>query len=100
MNSANRAATIRPVRDDAVLHPVYRSSACSAQTPFMRAQTDIAEIVDYGTDYLRVVCMLRVWAFSAQIAFERLLQSTGRDNAFDVHAGHRRDSSTSCSTRS
>ena len=44
---------------------------------FMRAQTDIAEIVEYGTEYLRVVCMLSVGIFG-QIAFERLLQSTGR----------------------
>ena len=44
---------------------------------FMRAQTDIAEIVEYGTEYLRVVSMLSVGIFG-QIAFERLLQSTGR----------------------
>ena len=44
---------------------------------FMRAQTDIAEIVEYGTEYLRVVSMLSVGVFG-QIAFERLLQSTGR----------------------
>ncbi len=43
----------------------------------MRAQTDIAEIVEYGMEYLRVVSMLSVGIFG-QIAFERLLQSTGR----------------------
>ncbi|MGI5883672.1 MAG: MATE family efflux transporter [Candidatus Spyradocola sp.] len=44
---------------------------------FMLWQTDIPEIVDYGEDYLRVVTILSFGIFG-QIAFERLLQATGR----------------------
>ena len=44
---------------------------------FMLWQTDIPEIVDYGEDYLRVVSILSFGVFG-QIAFERLLQATGR----------------------
>ncbi len=44
---------------------------------FMLMQTDIDQIVDYGTQYLRLVSVLSFGLFG-QIAFERLLQSTGR----------------------
>lgn len=44
---------------------------------FLRGQTDIPEIIDYGTTYLRI-CMLCSFGVYAQIAFERLLQATGR----------------------
>ena len=44
---------------------------------FMLWQTDIPEIVDAGEDYLRVVTILSFGIFG-QIAFERLLQATGR----------------------
>ena len=44
---------------------------------FMRAQTDIEEIVQYGTTYLQIVLIGSLGVF-IQIAFERLLQSTGR----------------------
>lgn len=44
---------------------------------YMRSQTDIAAIVDYGTTYLRIVTIGSLGVF-AEITFERLLQSTGR----------------------
>jgi len=44
---------------------------------FFRTQTDIGEIVDYGTDYL-FVCTTFSFALFGQIIFERLLQSTGK----------------------
>ena len=45
--------------------------------PFFLAQTDIAPIVNYGTDYARICLGLSIGIFS-QFCFERLLQSTGR----------------------
>ena len=75
--SANRAATNGLFVMMLSSIPFILFSACSAPTSFMRAQTDIAEIVEYGMEYLRVVSMLSVGIFG-QIAFERLLQSTGR----------------------
>ncbi len=45
--------------------------------PFFLAQTDIAAIVNYGTDYARICLGLSIGIFS-QFCFERLLQSTGR----------------------
>ncbi|MDR1961963.1 MAG: MATE family efflux transporter [Gracilibacteraceae bacterium] len=44
---------------------------------FYRLQTDIEEIAVYGRDYLSIVCIFSVGLF-CQIAFERLLTSTGR----------------------
>ena len=44
---------------------------------FFLAQTDIASIVNYGTDYARIVLGLSIGIFS-QFCFERILQSTGR----------------------
>ncbi len=44
---------------------------------FMQSQTEIAEIVDYGTTYLRIVCIFSFGIYM-QISFERLLQSTGK----------------------
>lgn len=44
---------------------------------FFRSQTDIKEIVDYGTDYLTVCCCFSFGVFG-QIMFERLMQATGR----------------------
>lgn len=45
--------------------------------PFFAIQTDIAEIVEYGTTYLTICLVLSVGIF-IEIMFERLLQSTGR----------------------
>lgn len=44
---------------------------------FMRSQTDVEEIVQYGTSYLRVCCCASLGVYF-EITFERLLQSTGR----------------------
>lgn len=44
---------------------------------FMQSQTEIAEIVDYGTTYLRIVCIFSFGTY-LQVSFERLLQSTGK----------------------
>ena len=44
---------------------------------FMETQTDITEIVDYGTTYLRIVCICSFGIYM-QMSFERLLQSTGK----------------------
>ncbi len=45
--------------------------------PFFSVQTDIAEIIDYGTDYSSV-CLGFSFGLFSQFCFERLLQSTGR----------------------
>ncbi|MCI2055929.1 MAG: MATE family efflux transporter [Oscillibacter sp.] len=44
---------------------------------FYRSQTDVAEIVDYGVQYLTICCCISPGLFLG-ITFERLLQSTGR----------------------
>lgn len=44
---------------------------------FLRAQTDIENIVSYGISYLRIICVLSFGMFG-QVMMERLLQSTGR----------------------
>jgi putative MATE family efflux protein len=44
---------------------------------FFRAQTDITEIVEYGREYLSVICVFSFGAFN-QITLERLLTSTGK----------------------
>ena len=44
---------------------------------FFAAQTDVQKIVNYGLDYLTVVCCFSFGIFG-QIMFERLMQSTGR----------------------
>lgn len=48
-----------------------------ATRPFYLSQTEDARIVQYGCEYLSVVCCLSFGMF-AQFTFERLLQSTGR----------------------
>ncbi len=45
--------------------------------PFYLAQTDIAGIVDQGTDYLTICCGCSIGLFVG-VMFDRLLQSTGR----------------------
>ncbi len=44
---------------------------------FYRLQTDIPEIIAYGKDYTVIICIFSFGIF-LQIAFERLLQATGR----------------------
>lgn len=45
--------------------------------PFFRSQTDIEEIVQYGTDYIRICCCLSLGVFIS-IFCERMLQATGK----------------------
>lgn len=45
--------------------------------PFFKSQTDIDSIVDYGTTYLSICCIVSL-GFYMQSIFERMLQSTGR----------------------
>ena len=47
---------------------------------FFRSQTDIEEIVAYGTQYTRI-CLCASIGFFVQMFFERILQSTGRSMA-------------------
>ena len=47
-----------------------------ASRPFILTQTDNAEIIEYGTTYLSIVCTFSMGLFF-QVTFERLLQSTG-----------------------
>ncbi len=44
---------------------------------FFLLQTDIPDIVEYGTDYLRICSVFSIGLFF-EIAFERLMQSTGK----------------------
>ena len=44
---------------------------------FFTSQTDVAEIVEYGVDYLQICCIASFGLF-LQICFERLLHSTGK----------------------
>ena len=44
---------------------------------FYAAQTDIPGIIEYGTDYLTIVCALSTGLFTA-VCMERMLQATGR----------------------
>ena len=44
---------------------------------FFSLQTSIPQIIDYGVDYLSVICCFSFGVFG-QIMFERLMQSTGR----------------------
>ncbi len=46
-------------------------------TPFYLSQTKDAEIVEYGKQYLTIVCVVSIGVFM-QTMFERLLQSTGK----------------------
>lgn len=45
--------------------------------PFFRSQTDIEEIIAYGTEYLSICCCLSIGVF-VQVMFERMLQATGK----------------------
>ena len=45
--------------------------------PFYRSQTDIESIIQYGRDYMVVVCCFSFGIFT-QLMFERMLQATGK----------------------
>ncbi|AEF86443.1 MATE efflux family protein [Treponema primitia ZAS-2] len=44
---------------------------------YFRAQTDIQEIIEYGQDYMFIVCVFSLGIFN-QVTLERLLSSTGK----------------------
>ncbi len=44
---------------------------------FMRSQTDNAEIVEYGIQYMSIICRCSIFLFF-QMSFERLMQATGK----------------------
>lgn len=44
---------------------------------FFETQTDIAEIINYGNEYLIIVCTISIFLFG-QVVYEKLLQSTGK----------------------
>ncbi len=48
-----------------------------AVKPFMSFQTTDAKTIEYGTQYLQIICIFGFGLF-AQVTFERLLQSTGK----------------------
>lgn len=48
-----------------------------ASRPFFMMQTDVEEIIEYGTDYASVCLTLSIGIFS-QFCFEKILQATGR----------------------
>ncbi|MDR3254928.1 MAG: MATE family efflux transporter [Synergistaceae bacterium] len=56
---------------------VFMVVGLTLSLPFFRSQTDIAEIVGFGNDYLSIICVLSFGMFS-QIMMERLLMSTGK----------------------
>lgn len=56
---------------------VFAVIGLTAARPFFAMQTDIPEIVEYGTQYLTIICLFSFGLFM-QITMERLLQSTGK----------------------
>ena len=56
---------------------VFLAIGLTSIEAFFRSQTDIEEIITYGTMYTKVVCCLSIGQF-LQIFFERMLQATGK----------------------
>lgn len=48
-----------------------------AATPFYLSQTKDAQIIEYGKQYLPIICCFSLGMY-AQYVFDRLLQSTGK----------------------
>lgn len=61
----------------AVCYILFLIVGLVAVTPFYLSQTKDAEILEYGKQYLSVVCVASIGIFM-QTMFERLLQSTGK----------------------
>lgn len=61
----------------AVSYLVFLVVGLVAVTPFYRGQTTDAEILEYGKQYMTVVCCFSFGLYT-QFIFERLLQSTGK----------------------
>lgn len=60
-----------------VSYLVFLVLGLSVVRPFYEVQADSAAIVEYGVEYLTIVCCVSFGMFF-QFTFERLLQSTGR----------------------
>lgn len=56
---------------------VFAAIGLLISRPFFMSQTDIPEVAEYGTTYLTICCVASFGIFT-QMAFERLLQSTGK----------------------
>ncbi len=74
--SAHRAANVQ-VLLSAVYTLIFVAIGFFGVRSFFEAQTDIAEIVDCGTEYLSIVCTCCLGCFYCQ-NFEKLLVATGR----------------------
>lgn len=61
----------------AVCYIIFLLVGCFLVTPFYLTQTKDTEILNYGQQYLTIVCIGSVGIFM-QTMFERLLQSTGK----------------------
>lgn len=60
-----------------VIYAIFLIIGLFAVEPFFASQTKDAEIMKYGVDYLRVVCICSI-GLCCQMIFEKLLQSTGK----------------------
>ena len=72
-----RAAALNGLMLEALSYLLFLAVGLTLVEPYMRAQTDVEEIVQYGIEYLRIVLIFSVGIFG-EISFERLLQATGR----------------------
>lgn len=72
-----RAAALNGLMLQGLSYLLFLVVGLTLVEPYMRAQTDVEEIVQYGIVYLRIVLIFSVGIFG-EISFERLLQSTGR----------------------
>lgn len=72
-----RAAALNGLMLEGLSYLLFLAVGLTLVEPYMRAQTDVEEIVQYGIVYLRIVLIFSVGIFG-EISFERLLQSTGR----------------------
>lgn len=62
---------------EVVSYLIFLVIGLSASEPFLRSQTDIPEIIEYGKTYLRI-CLCCSFGLFIQLACERLLMATGR----------------------
>ncbi|MBQ8280839.1 MAG: MATE family efflux transporter [Lachnospiraceae bacterium] len=60
-----------------VIYAIFLIIGLFAIEPFFASQTKDAEIMKYGVEYLRVVCICSI-GLCCQMIFEKLLQSTGK----------------------
>jgi len=61
----------------AICGAVFMLGGATIVRPFYEAQTDIAEIIEYGVSYTTIIMLAGMGVFF-QVLFERTLQSTGR----------------------